>query len=479
MKKDGELKTDEYVIKNLNRKDQLYYGKVILNVLTSASRNKNLIGTSFIFGGEKYMKRRIVNIANYKKPARISFFVGTMLSLIICSSCLTDSIDLNNAKTDSTRIEKTEQTTAANLTQTTNEIALKTSTQTADANLTQTTENATNSVKPYDDIRYIPPIMPKQVYDENEYNKNDIITYTFNQGTILKGNEELQAQVMENGKNPGLGIRKLHDKGITGKGVNVAIIDQNLLLDHPEFAGKIAAYYDTGCEQDENSSSMHAPAVTSILVGNTIGVAPDAKVYFAAAPSWKTDSEFYAKGLNWIIEENKKLPVDEKIRVVSVSAAPSGVGSPFTKNQYMWDEAVLAAQKERILVLDCNSIIYPAYYDPTDPDDVSKCKGGFPKSEYPYLPHVIQITHIGVPCSYRTVAEEYRKGEFSYQYTGQGGLSWGIPYAAGVLALGWQVNPSLDKDKIVQILFDTCTKANDGSNIINPVAFIDAVEKTK
>jgi len=476
MKKDGELKTDEYVIKNLNRKDQLYYGKVILNVLTSASRNKNLIGTSFIFGGEKYMKRRIVNIANYKKPARISFFVGTMLSLIICSSCLTDSIDLNNAKTDSTRIEKTEQTTAANLTQTTNEIALQTSTQTADANLTQTTGNATNSVKPYDDIRYFPGsgTYEKQVYYENEYNKNDIITYTFNQGTILKGNEELQAQIMENGKNPGLGIRGLHDKGITGKGVNVAIIDQNLLLDHPEFAGKIAAYYDTGCEQDENSGSMHAPAVTSILVGNTIGVAPDARVYFAAAPSWKTDSEFYAKGLNWIIEENKKLPDDEKIRVVSVSAAPSGAGSPFTKNQYMWNEAVLAAQKEGILVLDTNSIIYPAYYDPTDPDDVSKCKGGFLTRPFKVL-----TSYIGVPCCYRTVAEEYHKGEFSYQYTGQGGLSWGIPYAASVLALGWQVNPALNKDKIVQILFDTCTIANDGSNLINPVAFIDAVEKTK
>ncbi len=332
------------------------------------------------------------------------------------------------------------------------------------------------SLKPYDDIRAI--FDREMIFDENAYRSDDIFTFTFNEGTVLKGNEKLQDEIMNNGKNPGLGIRKLHEEGITGKGINVAIIDQNLLLHHPEFDGKIAEYYDTGCLQGDKNGSMHAPAVTSILVGNTIGVAPDAMVYFAAAPSWNGDSEFYAKGLYWIIEENKKLPEGEKIRVVSVSAAPSGEGSPFTKNLNLWDEAVLAAQDEGILVLDCRNgeetgIIAPAFYNPENPDNVSMCTGGFPTSTY-----VIPSSYIAVPTSYRTVAEEYTDGSPSYQYTGQGGLSWGIPYAAGVLALGWQVNPTLDNDQIVQILFETCTIANDGSNIINPTAFIDAIEYT-
>lgn len=338
------------------------------------------------------------------------------------------------------------------------------------------TEKKDGSIYPYDDIR---AFYYKRTVNEDKYKVEDIYTFTFNEGTVLMGNEKLQEEIMNNGKNPGLGIRKLHEEGITGKGINVAIIDQNLLLHHPEFDGKIAGYYDTGCGQPEDSGSMHAPAVTSILVGNTIGVAPDSKVYFAAAPSWNGDSEFYAKGLYWIIEENKKLPEGEKIRVVSVSAAPSGTGSPFTKNLNMWDEAVLAAQDEGILVLDCRGdkkdtgIIAPAFYNPEDPENVSMCTGGFPTSKM-----VISSSHIGVPTSYRTVAEEYTEGSPSYQYTGQGGLSWGIPYAAGVLALGWQINPSLDNAQIVQILFDTCSIANDGSNIINPIAFIDAVKKT-
>lgn len=340
---------------------------------------------------------------------------------------------------------------------------------------------ASGPLEPFDDIRYFEGVSwtdSKQSYDESEYSKDDIITYTFNEGTILKGSEELQASIMENGKNPGLGVRSLHERGITGEGVNVAIIDQNLLLNHPEFAGKIAAYFDTGCNTGKEDGSMHAPAVTSLLVGETIGVAPDARVYFAAAPSWKLDSEYYANGLYWIIEENSKLPENEKIRVVSVSAAPSGEGSPFTKNLEMWDDAVAAAQQEGIIVLDCRDdpqtgFISPAFYDIENPEDVSACTGGFPTFTYS-----ITAPSIGVPTSYRTVAEEYREGEPSYQYTGEGGLSWGIPYATGVLALGFQINPNLENEEIIKLLADTCTTSQDGSNVINPVAFIEAVEKT-
>jgi len=47
-----------------------------------------------------------------------------------------------------------------------------------------------------------------------------------------------------------------------------------------------------------------------------------------------------------------------------------------------------------------------------------------------------------VPCSPRTTAEEYVKGDCAFQYCGEGGLSWGIPYAAGVLALAGKPAPT-------------------------------------
>jgi subtilisin family serine protease len=133
--------------------------------------------------------------------------------------------------------------------------------------------------------------------------------------------------------NPGLGVRRLHARGITGKGVNVGIIDQPLFQDHPEFAGKIAAYHDVGCNTEE--SSMHGPAVASLLVGTQCGTAPGARLYHVAAPSWTGDTAYQAKALDWLVEQSKALPAGQKIRVVSISAAPSG-RPPFRLK--MWDE---------------------------------------------------------------------------------------------------------------------------------------------
>ena len=291
-------------------------------------------------------------------------------------------------------------------------------------------------------------------------------------------------QILEQGMNPGLGIRNLHKQGITGKGVNVAIIDQNMVLDHPEFQGKIVKYFDTGTKQPADEGSMHGPAVTSLLVGEAIGTAPGAKVFYAAAPTWTGDAQYYADALNWIIAENKKLPVGEKIRVVSVSAAPSGAGSPFTANNSAWDVAYERATKAGILVLDCTTdhgITAPCYYDLDDPDNVSKCTPGWPGMEtrWPGRPGIENLSMPGqiyIPTSFRTTAEEYSQGDFAYQYTGRGGLSWSIPYLSGVLALGWQVRPDLTGTQLLDILYKSAYVTDDGLKIINPAAFIDMVK---
>ena len=47
-------------------------------------------------------------------------------------------------------------------------------------------------------------------------------------------------KLLEEGKNPGLGIRSLHERGIDGRGVGIAIIDQPLLLGHIEYTSRLA-----------------------------------------------------------------------------------------------------------------------------------------------------------------------------------------------------------------------------------------------
>lgn len=331
------------------------------------------------------------------------------------------------------------------------------------------------SVKAFDDVRW----KDMSQLDLSE-RKGLIATLTFNQKTVWPEPAKMPPdgkpeKVLKDAMNPGLGVRKLHQQSITGKGVNVAIIDQPLYLDHPEFAGKIVAYHDTGCG---SHSSMHGPAVASLLVGTNCGTAPEARLYYAAAPSWKRDTAYEAKALDWIVAQNRNLPASKKIRVVSVSAAPSGPGAPRDRNQHMWDQACARAEAAGILVLDCtrhHGFIGPCWYALKVPDSVPRCTPGFPGRPA----FQARRRTILVPSSPRTTAEQYDEGDFSYQYYGRGGLSWAIPYCAGMLALGWQVNPDLGAEQIRDLLSKSAYIKKGGARIIYPRKFIQLVKSTK
>lgn len=325
-------------------------------------------------------------------------------------------------------------------------------------------------IEPYQDVRF------KDVRLYGSLGEPLIQTLWFNESTTWSAQDkEVADNIMKLGMDPGLGIRDLHKEGITGKGVTVGIIDQNMLLDHPEFRGNIIKYYDVGTNTAPHEGSMHGPGVTSLLVGENIGTAPDASMYYAAAPSWNGDAQYYADALNWLIDENEKLPESDKIRVVSVSAAPSGEGSFFIKNNAAWDAAYQRALEAGMLVLDATQehrITAPCYCDLHDPDNVDKCMPGWPDGkEYRF-----RESQIHIPAARRTTAEEYEKGNFSYQYDGQGGVSWTMPYLAGVLAMGWQINPDLTSAELLDMLFASAYVTEDNEKIIDPKAFIDIVK---
>ena len=94
-------------------------------------------------------------------------------------------------------------------------------------------------------------------------------------------------QVLENGKAPGLNIADLHTMGITGKGITVAIIDQPLNTEHIEIKDNVIHYELIGYPE-HIEAQFHGTAVSSLLAGKTVGVAPDAKIVYFAAPGTKT-----------------------------------------------------------------------------------------------------------------------------------------------------------------------------------------------
>ena len=287
-------------------------------------------------------------------------------------------------------------------------------------------------------------------------------TLTYNEST--KWSDPTVPQLfMEKGKDPKLGIKDLHKNGITGKGVNVAIIDQPLALDHPEYKGKIIykTFFPENTKVD--ISSHHGPAVASLLAGESIGVAPGVVVYYAAVPQWLRNSLYEVKALKWIMSVNEQLEENSKIKFVSVSAAP-GDETNRDHNRDLWKQTVKEAHKRGILVIDCQSFVSRGFLEYSS----QKFYYGTPGNEY----ENIDCDVVYVPTSLRTIAESYDNKTFSYTYSGVGGLSWGIPYAVGVLCLGQQVNNHLTPEELKARLI-ICANKNRG--VIAPKNFIDSV----
>ena len=134
--------------------------------------------------------------------------------------------------------------------------------------------------------------------------------------------------------NPDPEVRRLHAQGITGRHVGVAIIDSFLYTDHQEYRDRLRCY-DEVDGRSGDPAVWHGTAVASIAVGRTVGVAPEAELYFIglgviwanqpirswfAAPARAIHAgQHQALAIRRILEINRRLEPDRKIRVISMS----------------------------------------------------------------------------------------------------------------------------------------------------------------
>lgn len=297
--------------------------------------------------------------------------------------------------------------------------------------------------------------------------------------------------IMELGKNPGLGLKDIHKEGITGKGISVAIIDQTLLVDHIEYVDRIKLYEEINIYS--NYASIHGAAVASILAGKTVGVAPQADIYYIAVTPGRYngnqfvyDFSYTAKAIDRIIEINETLPDYEKIRAISISN-----GWDSTQNGF--DEvmsAVERAQKKDIFVVSSNlSVIYGfkfqglgrEVYD--DPENPNSYKPGMFWSDA-YFSETLQLdNYLLFPMDSRATASP--TGNSDYCFYNFGGWSWSIPYIAGLYALACQVEVDITPEIFWEIAIqtgDTIKINNNGmesefGKIINPKELFNEIKK--
>lgn len=352
-----------------------------------------------------------------------------------------------------------------------------------------------------------------------------LVTADFDTKTIWPKQDKLPTsfnpeKVIEEAKNPGLGVRELHQEGVDGRGVRVAIIDQTLsseqveFMPHAEYSRNIVDYKEYGDAKDEDVS-MHGPAVASLLIGKTCGVAPGAELVYKATPSGRV-FELRARALMGIVESNKTAEPDKKVRIVSCSIGYMESNPEPGLDQ--WIDAIKKAEEEGIIVVDVadrNGINFLGGGTSGDKNNIdnydealfskdsrdeelerlmsekdingvlkrlretkSEMLANIPDSD---LRRKIEENLAGkrqqiiIPSDYRTMASY--AGPDEYMYNGKGGMSWSVPYLAGLFALALQVDPNLTKKEIADAINETASENKKGLKVVNPKGFIEALRK--
>jgi len=282
-------------------------------------------------------------------------------------------------------------------------------------------------------------------------------------------------KIMDLGKNPGLGVRELHKKGITGKGIGIAIIDQTLFVDHEEYKDRIKMYEEI--HNIEDTAVMHGAAVASIAVGKSVGVAPEADLYYIAEThaeytegGFKIDLTWVAKSIDRIVEVNKTLPKNKKIKVISISL---GIVKKMDGYEKVL-ESIEKAKKEGIYTVHGESDPFLGLdRDPLkDADDINSYALGLFLQKADYA-----NSQVLIPMDSRCTASP--TGVNDYVFYRNGGISWAVPYVAGLYALACQVNPDITPETFWDAAAKTSGVNKDKlGKIINPVKLIDSISKT-
>jgi len=249
---------------------------------------------------------------------------------------------------------------------------------------------------------------------------------------------------------------------------------------------------------ENDHSSMHGPAVASLAVGKTVGVAPDSNLYYIAEThgtiskdNLEWDFSYLAKSIDRILEINATLPRDDKIRVISISAG----WSPQQKGCREVIDSVNKAKEQGIFIVSSS---LDETYDHKfffhglgrnlfkDPDIFdSYDAGSWWVKRFYSGEKCFPIEALLVPMDSRCTASP--TGAEDYVYYSNGGWSWSIPYIAALYALCCQVKADITPE----IFWEEALKTGETieikredktyrlGKIANPVRLIESLKSRK
>jgi membrane protease YdiL (CAAX protease family) len=286
--------------------------------------------------------------------------------------------------------------------------------------------------------------------------RDDFLYATFDTRTVWPAAYNLPPgftpdAIMEIGKNPGLGVRALHAQGITGRGVGIGIIDGTLLVEHEEYAERLM-WYEELVLPGASAATLHGAAVASLALGRTVGVAPEAQLYYLnpGPDPAHLDFHYYAQAVRRLLAINAQLPPENRIRVISIS---TGWLPGFPGYEDMRD-AVAEAEAAGILVVHVANTPKGLGRPPlADPDTFTSYGPGLFWASNLYAGTLAAEDPLLAPMDSRTVAAP--ADPHHYTFGRDGGQSWVPPYTAGLYALAAQVYPDVTPELFWELAHET------------------------
>ena len=257
----------------------------------------------------------------------------------------------------------------------------------------------------------------------------------------------------------------------TGKGINIAVMDNPLDVNNPEYADNIK-FFQGPLNNQNVAPHKHSGMVMGHLVGKSTGMAPDANVYYFTKITYqdrKKRHKEYANVLRSIIEFNNEQKPENKIHILSCSWGGRKKFSP--------EIADLLNQLEQdgVKIILCDSdyveeaTLSGRDFMPCNNPNMTNIQPNVQK-EVQELLHMANISKvIGIPTNMRTTPLESN----GWQYRISGGESSSAPYIAGVYACALEGNqlfmtrPNWQQE-LNDILKSTATQTEQGNYIINP-----------
>ncbi len=277
-----------------------------------------------------------------------------------------------------------------------------------------------------------------------------------------------------------------------GDGVTIAVVDDGVDMNHPEFAGKIVFPRDVTVETDDanhkDESDAHGTACAGVAAAKGIdssGVAPMAKLMpirlrsglgsmqEANAFVWAADKGADVISCSWgptdgdwwnpadrVHKQVVALPDSSRLAMdYALTKGRGGKGCVILfaagNGNEKADNDGYASNPAIIAVAACNDRGKRSVYS----DFGENVWVAFPSGDFEYEPfkHPAPVSE-GIRTTDRLSVKGYETGDYTNSF---GGTSSACPGVAGVVALMLSVNPNLSPSDVKQVLRNSCARIDE------------------